>query len=90
MSKNTMVRVHPSGSLSEVIEVPATSLARAIDWRCYYETRAVKYVDSPRLDKELPIDHFRPFDWVEMETGFEEMPGTKSVVIVAEKMYATV
>ena len=81
----SMVRVNLAPDLREVIEVPKGTLARAIDSLVYNETRSVVYLDTYYNRVSNPIEAFGPFAWVELETGFEDEAGQKSVVCVAAK-----
>lgn len=79
MSNKFMVKVRPCDDLFNVIEVPNDTPARAIDSLHYHETKKIKYMVSI---VPMPIQNFGSFSFVEIETGFEEVAGTKTVVYV--------
>jgi len=79
MSEKFMVKVRPFGELFNVLEVPSSAPARAIDSFHYAVTKEIKYLGS---ETPRPLGDFGSFAFVEIETGFEEVSGTTTVVYV--------
>jgi hypothetical protein len=79
MSNKFMIRVRPFHDLFNVIEVPNTTPARAVDSAHYAEYEQVKYLGS---NTPRPLEDFGSFSFVEIETGFEDVVGEATVVYV--------
>lgn len=77
-----MVTVRPADSVREAFEVPSDSLAREVDSFAYLESKQLKYNEAQEAQ---PISAFRAYSFVEVETGFEEKAGDKTVVYVDPK-----
>lgn len=74
-----MIKVRPANAVREIIEIPNTVLARAVDSMVYLETKEILYLGS---SVARPLDTFGSFAFVELETGFEEVAGETTVVYV--------
>lgn len=80
-----MVRVYMGKHQREVVEVPKGTQARAIDSLIYNEEKRVVYLSDYANEKPRSVEEFGPFAWLELETGFEDNAGQKSIVCVAAK-----
>jgi hypothetical protein len=82
MSTKFMVKVRPFDDLLNVLEVPNNTLARAVDSEHYLTHKKIRYLGS-----ETPhtLEDFGSFSAVEIETGFEQIAGTTTVVYVDPK-----
>lgn len=80
-----MVRVHPASDLREAIEVQKGTQARAIDSLIYNEEKRVVYLTDYANAKPRNVEEFGPYAWLELETGFEEEAGQKTIVCMAAK-----
>jgi len=82
MPTKFMVRVRTFSDLANVIEIPSDTLARAVDSEHYLTHKEIRYLGS-----ETPhaLEDFGSFSAVEIETGFEEVAGTTTVVYVDPK-----
>lgn len=82
MSEQFMIKVRPATAIRTMMELPSTTLARAVDPQVYREAKKLAFVGNPRW---LPLSEFRAYAFVVLQTGFESNPENSTVVYVDPK-----
>ena len=79
MADKFMITVRPFENLFDTLELTSSTPARAIDSQHYQDTKQIRYLGS---ETPRPLADFGSFAFVEVETGFEDVAGTTTVVYV--------
>jgi len=85
-SKEYMVKVAAANNVREVYEIPGNAPAREVDAASFNYEKKVTYIGAYANGTfTSPIRLFDPCTFVEVETGHEEEPGTKTVVFIKHR-----
>lgn len=75
-----MIRVRPLNNLREVYEAPGSMTGRPVDGLLFLSTKRIAYTGE-----EKTLASAQTYEILELELGFEDHPGQKTVMMVDDQ-----